>query len=196
MVETEEPETGAGGASGSISRAGSPSPANHVGTASQKPGRGSPQERGRPFYRGGAAPRPRRQEDVPPIRGLVAGRRGRGSTRGRTPFAARSPVIWDCDRSDYEEPPEAEKLMQEDVAEVVLFDHSNDSNEDIVIVEPKQPSRRRAEKVEPQFHWIADPEPEIYVVFGSEEEDWDRNLPQFNRQRKLAKRGTKVVSIG
>ena len=129
----------------------------------------------------------------------MAGRRGRGSTRGRTPFPTRSPIIWDCDRSDYEAPtepePEKEKLTPEDVAQVILFDHSNDSEEDIVIVEPKPPTRRRAERAEPQFHWNADPEPEIYVVFGSEEEDCDRDLPKF-KQGRQAKRGTKVGSIG
>ena len=50
--------------------------------------------------------------------------------------------------------------------------------------------------VEPQSHWNADPEPEVYVVFGSEEEDWDKDLPKFNKQRKQAKRGNKVGSTG
>ena len=84
-------------------------------------------------------------------------------------------------------------MTKEDVAEIVLFDHNNDSNEDIVVVEPRQPNRRRAERAEPKFHWNADPEPEVYVVFGSEEEDWDRDLPSF-KQGRQAKRGTKVGS--
>ena len=62
-----------------------------------------------------------------------------------------------------------------------------------MVVEPRQPNRRRVERVEPKFHWNADPEPEVYVVFGSEEEDWDRDLPSFKQGRQV-KRGNKVGS--
>ena len=99
-------------------------------------------------------------------------------------------MIWDCDRSDYEDPTKEEKVTQGDVAECVLFDHSNNStSEDIVIVEPTQPIKKRADHMpaEPQFYWNAEAEPEIYVVCGSEEEDWDKDLPKPARQRKQAK---------